>query len=85
MDNGFNTNKPIKYYNNYLLLDGSHRLSYCYLKKYNFIPVEKNSYIPHGPYSIKWFKSIGFSQEKINIIQKELQELHKFLTINCNI
>lgn len=78
LNNGFNINNPIIYSDNYLLLNGSHRLSYCYLKKYNFVPVEKNAYIQHGSYSIEWFKHMKFSQEELNIIQNELKDLNIF-------
>ena len=77
--NGFNNNFPVKYSHNYLLRDGSHRLSYLLILKPNFIKVEKESWDNHGPYDLNWFIKNNFSEEYLNIIKNELENLNNFL------
>ena len=78
-NNGFNNNYPIEYYGEYLLLNGSHRLAFSYLKIYKFIPIKKCSYIPHASYSIEWFKKNNFNANELNLINNELNELNMFI------
>lgn len=77
-NNGFNNNYPIRYSYNYLLRDGSHRLSYCYLKQKTFICIKAMEWDNHQPYSIDWFKKKKFSEKELNIIDKELKQLLVF-------
>jgi len=75
VEKGFNINNPIKYSDNYLLRDGSHRLSYLYLKQKTFIPVKTMPWDNHGTYSINWFINNGFSNDELNIINNEITKL----------
>lgn len=80
LNNGFNINNPVKYSYNYLLRDGSHRLSYLYIKQKTFIMVESMSWDNHGTYSIDWFINNGFSNDELNIINNNLIELKKYIS-----
>lgn len=77
--NRFNNDFPIKYSKKYLLRDGSHRLSYLYMSKVTFIPIEYMKWDNHGPYSIIWFKQNNFSQNVLDIINKEILKLEKYI------
>ena len=75
-NNGFNNDYPIKYSLNYLLRDGSHRLSYLLILDVTFIKIEHMKWDNHGDYSINWFKKQSFSQTELNIINTKLIELN---------
>ena len=74
--NGINNNYPIKYSFNYLLRDGSHRLSYALLLNKSFIAVKPMKWDNHDDYSIKWFKNNNFDDDELNIINGELAKLN---------
>ena len=76
----FNNNYPIEYSDNYLLRNGSHRLSYCYHAQKTFICIKINPRATTGPYSIDWFKQEGFSEKELNIIKNELNKLILFIS-----
>jgi len=78
--NEFNNNYPIRYSYNYLLRDGSHRLSYCYLKQKTFICIKSMEWDKHSTYSIDWFKKSKFSEKELNIINNELNKLLIFIS-----
>ena len=71
---GMDDNYPIKCSFNYLLIDGSHRLSYAVLLGKTFIAVQPIKWDNHLDYSIKWFEG-KFSNATLDIINKELAEL----------
>ena len=77
--NGFSDNYPIKYSFNYLLRDGSHRLSYAVFLNKTFIAVQPMKWDNHADYSIKWFEG-KFSNATLDIINKELANLNKLLS-----
>ena len=82
--NNFDYNFPIEYESNFLLRNGSHRLSYCYYKQYLFIPISTlNNYKSEGNafcnYSFKWFKD-KFLNNELNIIINELNLFKKYLS-----
>ena len=77
--NGFSTNFPILYNDNYILRDGSHRLSYCLYKNILFIPTKMTSNRIGGPYSLEWFKKTQFSEQDIQICIDELEKFEKKL------
>jgi len=79
LNNGFNKNKPILYSNNYLLRDGSHRLSYLYMTKAIFIPIKYKKWNNHPQYSINWFKINKFNNKELNILKNELKELDIYI------
>ena len=72
---GISDNYPIKYSFNYLLRDGSHRLSYALILNKKFIAVEKMDWDNHGSYSINWFKKMKFNEDELNIIELEIEKL----------
>ena len=78
-NNSFNNKYPIKYSNDYLLRDGSHRLSFLYILKSTFIPIEYMEWDNHGSYSINWFKKNNFSQIELNIINNEILKLENYI------
>lgn len=80
MKNGLNINYPIKYSHHYLLRDGSHRLSYLYMRQQIFIPVKNMLWDQHSSYSINWFKNTGFSSDELNIINLNLNELTEYIS-----
>lgn len=59
---GMDDNYPIKCSLNYLLIDGSHRLSFAVLLRKTFIAVQPTKWDNHADYSIKWFEG-KFSNE----------------------
>ena len=61
---GFDNKYPIKYSFNYLLRDGSHRLSYLILLKEKFIAVQNMMWDNHSDYSINWFINNRFNETK---------------------
>tara|TARA_Y100000768_G_C23987941_1_gene690156 strand:+ start:1616 stop:2512 length:897 start_codon:yes stop_codon:yes gene_type:complete len=73
--NGINNNYPIKYSFNYLLRDGSHRLSYALLLNKTFIAVKPMKWDNHNDYSIEWFKKNKFNETELDIINIELEKL----------
>ncbi len=73
--NGFDNNYPIKYSFNYLLRDGSHRLSYILLLNKTFIAVKPMKWDNHRGYSINWFKTNNFNEDELNIINEGLDKL----------
>ena len=79
LNNGFNINYPIKYSKNYLLRDGSHRLSYLYLNNKIFIPIKNMPWDNHKTYSVNWFINNKFSNNELNIINNEIEKLNIFL------
>ena len=76
--NNFDFSNEIEYKYNHILIDGSHRLSYCYLNKLPFISVKttRNKKIPN--YDINWFKN-KFTKEEIEILNNEIKILNDFL------
>ena len=80
IENGFNNDYPIEYSHNYLLRNGSHRLSYCYYLQKTFICIKINPRATTGPYSIDWFKQEGFSEKELNIIKNEQNKLTLFIS-----
>lgn len=83
LTNGFNSQYPIEYENNYMLRNGSHRLSFLYLKKNVFIPISPLiNYKSEGKYfcnyKYDWFKD-KFTQKELNIIKKEINDLDIYL------
>lgn len=79
--NGFNNKFPIKYSKQYLLRDGSHRLSYLLIKKPTFITIKHKIWDNHSTYSKQWFIDNKFNNNAIKIIDNELEQLNKFLYI----
>lgn len=77
--NGFDNNYPIKYSFNYLLRDGSHRLSYTLLLNKTFIIVKHMEWDNHNDYSIEWFKNNNFEEDEVNIINRELTKFKKYI------
>lgn len=75
----FDNKFPIICYSDYKLYDGSHRLSYLYLKKYKFICIKKLNHNEDIKYSKQWFIDNDFNEQEISIIDKELLELENFL------
>lgn len=83
MEKSIDLKAVIEYENEYMLRNGSHRLSYYYLKKVSFVPISSLiDYKPEGlnfcNYSLKWFLG-KFSNEEISIMKKELVLLESFL------
>jgi hypothetical protein len=70
----------IKCVNNFILSDGSHRLSYCYLKKKIFIPFDLiiNPEKTYCNYDINWFKE-RFNLNEIKILENEIKILEDYL------
>jgi hypothetical protein len=67
--NGFNKKFPIKYYSDYKLFDGSHRLACCIYFNIDEIIISKQNYICGNSYNINWFIKNDFSIEELNIIK----------------
>jgi len=78
--NNFNNNYPIKCSNNYLLIDGSHRLSYLLIIKPIFIKIEFMKWDNHLDYDINWFIDNKFNDKEIQIIKDKLTELNIFIS-----
>lgn len=73
----------IEYENKYMLRNGSHRLSYYYLKNVSFVPISslidyKSEGLNFCNYSLNWFLG-KFSKEELSIIKKKLVLLESFL------
>ena len=79
--NGFNNKFPIEYSKQYLLRDGSHRLSYLLIKKPTFITIKHKTWDNHSTYSQKWVIDNKINTNAIKIIDDELEQLNKFLDI----
>ena len=78
--NGFDPNFPIFCNANFKLQDGSHRVSYLYFIKSNFIPFKITNIHPPGMFPLAWFKYYRFTNEELNIIKNEEKILHKYFT-----
>ena len=74
-DNGFNNKYSIKYSKNFLLRDGSHRLSYLLILNKIFIKIEEMKWDNHGSYSYNWFKNKKFTNNELKILKDELNKL----------
>ena len=77
--NRFNNNYPIVNYSNYLLRDGSHRLSYLLILKPTFIRIINTKRIINTSYSIKWFKENSFNESELKIITDQSEYLNQYL------
>lgn len=83
MEKSIDFSSKIEYENKYMLRNGSHRLSYYYLKNVSFIPISylidyKSQGSNFCNYSINWFLD-KFSTEELSIIKNELVLLESFL------
>ena len=83
-ETGLSNNYPIKCSSNYILLDGSHRFSFYYMKQKTFVPVQLVRHIPHGDYDLKWFKNHQFDPFEIEIVIKELKILLNYCSFSYN-
>ena len=83
-NNSFDENKSkIFYKGDYLLADGSHRLSYAYHYNVSFVPVLRNEQMivtGFGNYNLMWFITHGFSSDQIQIIKDEFEYLVEYLS-----
>jgi hypothetical protein len=81
LNNNYILNNPIEYENNFILRNGSHRLSYYYFKDITFIKTlrlnnfEGNIYCNYG---YDWFQN-KFTNDELNIISNEIKELENYM------
>jgi hypothetical protein len=78
----YDNNFPIVCFSNYMLCDGSHRLSYLYFKKEKFICIRRLDYIENIQYSRQWFLDNNFTNDEMFILDNELLKLENFLKEN---
>jgi hypothetical protein len=81
LKNGYKTEYPLLYHEDYQLFNGCHRLAYLYLKNIKMISVQKIE--PNNSvnivYNINWFVNNNFDEDCINMINNDLQKLDTFL------